>query len=145
MRIGMTLARPSGWLGQTRNRTLRVLFIGAGGANFGGATGPWDNSKRVEDLGGVRIVAIADPDIPKAQALLKTKRGGTRDQLYSECKVYASYIDAVDATKPDVALIGEHMTVTHVHMLRFHCFWNYFNMPNYSVMPKPCIAIVEGY
>ena len=37
---------------------LRVLFIGAGAVNFGGAEGPWDNSRRLEGEGGVLIVAI---------------------------------------------------------------------------------------
>ena len=46
---------------------LRVLFIGAGAVNFGGAEGPWDNSRRLEGEGGVLIVAIADPDTPKAE------------------------------------------------------------------------------
>ena len=46
---------------------LRVLFIGAGAVNFGGAEGPWDHSRRLEGEGGVHIVAIADPDLPKAK------------------------------------------------------------------------------
>ena len=46
---------------------LRVLFIGAGAVNFGGAEGPWDHSRRLEGEGGVLIVAIADPDTPKAE------------------------------------------------------------------------------
>ena len=33
---------------------LRVLFIGASTVNFGGAPGPWDHSRRLEKLGGVK-------------------------------------------------------------------------------------------
>ena len=52
---------------------LRVLFIGAGAVNFGAsavalaANRPWDHSRRLEGEGGVLIVAIADPDTPKAE------------------------------------------------------------------------------
>ncbi len=111
----MRLARATGWLRQTRS-PLRVLFIGSGAVNFGGVVGPWDHSRRVEAIGGVRIVAIADPELPKAQTVLETKRRGTREQLYSECKIYESYIDAVDAVKPDVAFIGERANVHLGHM-----------------------------
>lgn len=52
---------------------LRVLFIGAGAVNFGGAEGPWDHSRRLEKLGGVEVVAIADPDLKKARAVLQKK------------------------------------------------------------------------
>ena len=52
---------------------LRVLFIGAGAVNFGAAATalaalrPWNHSRRLEKEGGVRVVAIADPDLPKAK------------------------------------------------------------------------------
>lgn len=85
---------------------LRVLFIGSGAVNFGGAEGPWDHSRRLEQLGGVKFVAIADPDLPKAQDVLKRKLGGPRGDIYRDCKVYADYKDALAATKPDVAFIG---------------------------------------
>jgi len=64
------------------SRPVRVIFIGAGGVNFGGVIGPWNHSKRLEKLGGVEVVAVADPDLKKA------------------------YRVAIDKTKPQVAFIG---------------------------------------
>jgi len=39
---------------------VRVLFIGAGAVNFGGAEGPWDHACRLEQLEDVYVVAIAN-------------------------------------------------------------------------------------
>ena len=85
---------------------LRIVFIGSGAVNFGGAEGPWDHSRRLEQLGGIKVVAIADPDLPKAQEVLKRKQGGPHGDLYSDCQLYADYKDALAATKPDIAFIG---------------------------------------
>ncbi len=86
---------------------LRVLFIGSGSVNFGGAIGPWDHSKRLEKLGGVKIVAIADPIVDKAEAILKTKLQGTNAHMYKDCMAVKSYLDAIELTKPNVAFIGK--------------------------------------
>ena len=86
---------------------LRVLFIGAGTVNFGGSEGPWDHSRRLEQLGGVQVVAIADPDLPKAKKLLDTKLGGKFADMYTGCIVMANYLDAIETTKPHVAFIGK--------------------------------------
>ena len=40
--------------GRGRGAMLNVLFIGASTVNFGGAPGPWDHSRRLEKLGGVK-------------------------------------------------------------------------------------------
>ena len=85
---------------------LRLLFVGSGAVNFGGAEGPWDHSRRLEQLGGIKVVAIADPDLPKAQAVLERKQSGPNGDLYHDCKVYADYKNALAATKPDIAFIG---------------------------------------
>ena len=85
---------------------LRLLFIGSGAVNFGGAEGPWDHSRRLEQLGGVKIVAIADPLVSKAEEVLQGKRSGAHADLYRDCKVFADYKDALEATKPDIAFIG---------------------------------------
>jgi len=85
---------------------LRVLFVGAGAVNFGGAEGPWDHSKRLEKLGGVEVVAIADPDLKKARAVLEKKLSGEYAHLYKNCVVEADYKVAIDKTKPQVAFIG---------------------------------------
>ena len=85
---------------------LRVLFIGSGSVNFGGAEGPWDHSRRLEQLEGVKFVAIADPLLAKAEAVLKTKLDGPHAHLYKECIAVKSYLEAISITKPDVAFIG---------------------------------------
>lgn len=87
--------------------TVRVLFIGAGAVNFGGAEGPWDHSMRLERLENVRVVGIADPDRPKAEAVLKKKVDGKYAEVYGECAVYGHYKEAIETCKPDVAFIGE--------------------------------------
>ena len=83
-----------------------MLFVGAGGVNFGGHIGPWDHSRRLERLGGVQVVAIADPDLPKAHKVLASKLSGEHAGVYQDCVVVASYLDAIKAAKPTVAFIG---------------------------------------
>ena len=108
---------------------LRLLFVGSGAVNFGGAEGPWDHSRRLEQLGGVKIVAIADPDLPKAQEVLKRKQNGAHGDLYRDCKVYADYKDALKAEKPDVAFIGK-STIdrlwVHFNYLLLYCNFQVF-------------------
>ena len=88
--------------------TLRVLIIGAGAVNFGGAEGPWDHSRRLERAEGVRIVGIADPDLPKARKVLERKLGTALvSEVYRQCDVYADYLDAIKSCKPHVAFIGK--------------------------------------
>ena len=86
---------------------VRVLFIGAGAVNFGGAEGPWDHSRRLEKLGGVQVVAIADPDLPKARKVLEIKLAGESAAMYKGCLVVASYLEALQTANPQVAFIGE--------------------------------------
>ena len=38
---------------------LRVLFIGASTVNFGCSPGPWDHSRRLEKLGGIKACESA--------------------------------------------------------------------------------------
>ena len=90
---------------------IRVLFVGAGAVNFGGAEGPWDHSKRLEQLGGVQVVAIADPDLHKAKNVLQTKLSGPRAAMYKDCMVMASYLDAIKTTKPHAAFIGKFLSL----------------------------------
>ena len=42
---------------------LRVLFIGASTVNFGGSPGPWDHSRRLEKLGGVKASTRTNPGL----------------------------------------------------------------------------------
>jgi len=88
-------------------KVVRVLFIGAGAVNFGGAAGPWDHSSRLEQLEDVCVVAIADPDLPKAKGVLKEKMSGPHAEAYQECTVHADFREALKVCRPDVAFIGE--------------------------------------
>ena len=86
---------------------IRVLFIGAGSGNFGGNIGPWNHSRRLEKLGGVKVVAIADPDLQKAQRVLEVKLTGESAEVYRGCLVVASYLEALQMANPQVAFIGK--------------------------------------
>lgn len=85
----------------------RVLFIGAGAVNFGGLIGPWNHSRRLEQLGKVQVVAIADPDLAKAQKILENKLSGPFADMYKDCIVMANYLDALKTAKPNMAYIGQ--------------------------------------
>ena len=82
------------------------MFIGAGAVNFGGTIGPWDHSRRLEQLGGVQVVAIADPDLPKAHKVLEGKLSGGFAEMYKHCVVMPNYLEAIETAKPQVAFIG---------------------------------------
>ncbi len=86
---------------------IRVLFIGAGGVNFGGLIGPWNHSRRLEQINEVEVVGIADPDLPKAKKVLESKLSGESGIMYRDCIVMANYLDAIKTAKPQVAFIGE--------------------------------------
>ncbi len=88
-------------------KTLNVAFIGAGAINFGGAEGPWDHASRLEKLGCVRIVAIVDPDLPKAQQVLRTRQTTQAGLLYKDCTVHATTDDFLSSgIRCDAALLG---------------------------------------
>ena len=89
--------------------TLRLAIVGSGAVNFGGAEGPWNHSKRLEMLGGVEIVAIADPLTEKAKSILEEKLQGEHKDLYKNCVVLASFKDILkfeDDRKPHAVFIG---------------------------------------
>ena len=89
--------------------TLRLAIVGSGAVNFGGAEGPWNHSKRLEMLGGVEIVAIADPLTEKAKSILEEKLQGEHKDLYKKCVVLASFKDILkfeDDRKPHAVFIG---------------------------------------
>ena len=90
----------------SENANVRILFIGAGAVNFGGAEGPWDHSKRLEKIGGVEVVAIADPDLAKAHGVLQSKKLGNFAKMYRNCIVVPDYLQAIEKAKPQVAFIG---------------------------------------
>ena len=86
---------------------VRVLFIGAGAVNFGGAEGPWDHACRLEQLEDVCVVAIANRDRTKALRVLEEKLSGPHAEVYRECTVHADFREALKVCRPDVAFIGE--------------------------------------
>lgn len=86
---------------------IRAVFVGAGAVNFGGAEGPWDHSRRLEQLEEVQVVAIVDPDLPKARKVLETKLSGPFADRYKDCVVIANYLEALKTAKPHVAFIGK--------------------------------------
>ena len=83
-----------------------MCFVGAGAVNFGGAEGPWNHSKRLEQQGGVDVIAIVDLDTNKAKAVLEQKKNGSHSSLYSSCVVYPDCTTALRECKFDVAFIG---------------------------------------
>ena len=85
---------------------LRACFVGAGSVNFGGAEGPWDHSRRLERLGGVRFVAIVDPLTDKARDVLEQKRSGPFAAMYANCQIFADIATALQQSQFDVAFIG---------------------------------------
>lgn len=92
---------------QGNPNTLRVAFVGAGPANFGGAVGPWDHASRLERLGGVVVVAIADPIAERAQKVLKQRRAGPYGSLYADCRLFDSHQSLVASDAQfDVAFVA---------------------------------------
>ena len=95
---------------------IRVIFIGAGAVNFGSAEGPWDHSKRLEKLGGVKVVGIADPDLAKAHSVLQHKLSGEHALMYTGCVVEADYRQVIVKSSPQVAFIGMAMKPCMVYL-----------------------------
>ncbi|HIJ74555.1 MAG TPA: Gfo/Idh/MocA family oxidoreductase, partial [Candidatus Hydrogenedentes bacterium] len=81
---------------------LKIGFIGAGDVNFGGGEGPWDHASRLERLGGVRVVGVADPDTGRAKAQLAKREG----PMYRDARVYADHRTMLAEAKPDAVWIG---------------------------------------
>ena len=67
--------------------TMRIGFVGAGNINFGGPGVPWDHASRLEKIGGVQFVGIADVDAERAKAVLSSRQAGSHGHLYQHCKV----------------------------------------------------------
>ena len=67
---------------------LRVVFVGASRISFSGQ----GHSTRLERIlgGRLNVVAICDPDAPRAEKVLAEKRAGPQASAYAGCKVYSS-------------------------------------------------------
>ena len=83
-------------------RNVRIAFIGAGNVNFGGGEGPWDHASRLEKIGGVEVVGVADVDLARAKARL----AGRRNAIYSRARPYADYRVMLSEQKPEAVWIG---------------------------------------
>lgn len=81
---------------------LRIAMIGAGDVNFGGGEGPWDHATRLEKLGGMVLVGVADPNTERAQARLAARSGA----MVAGTRVYADYRRMLSELKPDAVWIG---------------------------------------
>ncbi len=85
---------------------LKIGFLGAGPANFGGAEGPWDHASRLEKLGGLAVVGIADLNTARAEKALAARRAGRKPALYEHAKVYESLSAMLELARPDAVFIG---------------------------------------
>ena len=85
---------------------LKIAFIGAGGVNFGGAEGPWDHASRLEKIGGLSVVGVADPDTARAEKALAARRAGPGEKLYAAAKVFADFREMLERAKPQAVFIG---------------------------------------
>ena len=86
---------------------LKIGFIGAGNANFGGGEGPWDHASRLERIAGLRVVGVADIDTARAQARLAPRLAGPAAGMYAGAAVYADYRLMLDRARPEAVFIGE--------------------------------------
>ncbi len=94
-----------------KSHVFNVCFLGAGTVNFGYGDCPWNHSKRLEQLGGVSIVAIVDPLTDKAQAVLEDKLSGSHAHFYKNCHVYGDMQTAMEKAKIDVTFIGTRVCI----------------------------------
>ncbi|KAI8998604.1 putative oxidoreductase C terminal-domain-containing protein [Trametes punicea] len=76
---------------------FNVLFIGAGNIMFGSDEGPWNHSFRLEHKLGPRlkVVAIIDPAIERATAVLQKKCETFVRSAYENTRVYKTLEDFV--------------------------------------------------
>ncbi|GAA6063897.1 hypothetical protein JCM10212_002429 [Sporobolomyces blumeae] len=82
---------------------FRLVFIGAGQINFGGETGPWDHSFRLEHHLGTRlkVVALIDPSKATAEKVLERKRSSFVRSAYETTKICPSLEAFVDGMETD--------------------------------------------
>lgn len=80
---------------------FNVVIVGAGNINFGSEEGPWNHSFRLEHKLGPRlkVTALIDPDMARAERVLKTKRESFVRSAYENTVVYHDFDAFVKATK----------------------------------------------
>ncbi|KAJ8487223.1 hypothetical protein ONZ45_g14414 [Pleurotus djamor] len=81
---------------------FNVVFIGAGNIMFGSDEGPWNHSFRLEHKLGrrLKVVALIDPAIERATAVLQKKCDSFVVSAYQDTRVYKSLDDFVKTMHP---------------------------------------------
>ncbi|KAG8764294.1 hypothetical protein FRC11_005098 [Ceratobasidium sp. 423] len=102
---------------------FNVVFIGAGNIMFGSPEGPWNHSFRFEHKLGPRlkVVALIDPALDRASAVLQKKRDSFVLSAYQNTKMYKTVDDFAKSMTPDEkprAIIGC-LTILCSYMLRY--------------------------
>ena len=87
-------------------KNLKIGFVGAGAIHFGRRTLPWAHATRLEQIGGIEVIAIVDPDTKLAESVLKTRLSSKKHgHHYANCKLLSHFKDLI-ALKPDAVFIG---------------------------------------
>jgi predicted dehydrogenase len=81
---------------------FNVVFVGAGNIMFGSEEGPWNHSFRFEHKLGPRlkVVALIDPAIERATAVLQKKCDSFVVSAYQDTRVFKTLEDFVKAMSP---------------------------------------------
>jgi len=81
---------------------FNVLFVGAGNIMFGSDEGPWNHSLRFEQKLGpcLKIVALIDPAIERANSELKKKCDSSVRSAYQDTRVFKNLDDFVKNMTP---------------------------------------------
>ncbi|THU86402.1 hypothetical protein K435DRAFT_731414 [Dendrothele bispora CBS 962.96] len=81
---------------------FNVLFIGAGNIMFGSDEGPWNHSFRFEHKLGrrLKVVALIDPAVERAHAVLKKKCDSFVVSAYENTRVYKTLDEFVKNMSP---------------------------------------------
>ncbi len=82
---------------------IRIVFIGAGGVNFGSVEGPWNHAARLIKMPGTEVPGIADPQ--PGLAAQRVKEWGGHAQ-FGKTRPYEDWRRMVETEKPDAAIIG---------------------------------------
>ncbi|TDL24801.1 hypothetical protein BD410DRAFT_62189 [Rickenella mellea] len=91
---------------------FNVVFIGAGNVMFGSDEGPWNHSLRFEQKLGTRlkVVAVIDPAIERAEIVLKAKCGSSVAPAYQNSRIFESLDEYIknksEVDQPRAFVIG---------------------------------------
>jgi len=97
---------------------LKIAFVGAGQVNFGGGEGPWNHSKRIEELSDqlknangaqvqISVVGIYDPNVPHAERTLENQRKKSKHpSIWADTQVFNNLQIMLDSVKIDAVFIG---------------------------------------